>query len=240
MKNLILSFFENQNHGFWKSKFWCRKFWEVQHFDFRFSKIWILIKKFQTYILNLPNFEIPQLFRYWTDFGNFGCSRKLWISTFPLPYLFSDPLRTTSSKVVKRCEENVKRSLHILFTSLHMRGSQIVIYLEILSIKVFYFCRFGFYVKFCFDIAGRDTHHKHLDSVLTSDLGIAEVGLHLCSSIVLVVSKFIAGIFVLSKIINDFWWVCRPYSGQVHFKDCFKRSRWYILFIFDILIWNFE
>ena len=25
----------------------------------------------------------------WTDFENFGCSRKLWISTFPLLYLLS-------------------------------------------------------------------------------------------------------------------------------------------------------
>ena len=46
-----------------------------------------------------------------------------------------------------------------------------------------------------------------------------------------VVSKFIEGsyeLIILSKTINDFWGVCWAYSGQVHFKDCFKRSRWYI------------
>ena len=75
-----------ENHNFWKSIKNIPNFEKPQLFFY-----WTDFENhyFKKYINILPNFENTQLFFYWIDFDNFGCSEKLLICTFPQSYLFS-------------------------------------------------------------------------------------------------------------------------------------------------------
>ena len=86
---------------------------------------------------------------------------------------------------VKRCEENVKRSLHILFTSLHISSharmtnrylSRNPIYESFILLQIWILRE----ILLRYSWAGYPP--QILGFVLPSDLGIAEVGLHFMKS----------------------------------------------------------